>query len=94
MSTLNTTDHAAGILSRIIEPEDGDLSRAAAEAFLGFRLSDCDRARVNELVAGDRAGTLTVDERSRLADYERVTALIEIMQSKARRSIHGTAPSA
>lgn len=94
MSALNTTDHAGAILARIIEPEQGDLSEAAAKAILQFRLTEADRNRVNELAASARAGTLTEEERSELDDYERVTALIEFLQSKARRSMQANGTTA
>ncbi len=44
-------------------------------------------SRVNALAAKARAGTLTAEERIELDDYERITALLEIMQSKAKISL-------
>lgn len=87
MSTTATLDYGSEILVRTIKPGDGGLSAEAARAMLNFRLSHDDTGRVNDLAAKARAGTLSTDERVELDDYERVTALLEIMQSKARLSL-------
>ena len=87
MSTIATVDYGSEILVRTIKPNDGGLSTDAARAMLNFRLSQDDALRVNDLAAKARAGTLTAEERAELDDYERVTALLEIMQSKARVSL-------
>lgn len=52
-------------------------------------LSEDDRDRVNKLAAKAREETLTAEERSELDDYERITALLELIQSKARVSLKG-----
>jgi len=54
---------------------------------LRFKLCKDDRDRVNQLAATARQGNLTAEERSELDDCERITALIELMQSKARVSL-------
>ena len=87
MTPLTTPDHGSEILARTIKPEEGGLPADAARAILGFSLSQDDRERVNQLAAKAREGTLTPDERSELDDYERIAALLELMQSKARLSL-------
>jgi len=91
--TTATPDYASEILIRTIKPNDGGLSPEAARAMLGFRLSQDDTSRVNDLAAKARAGTLTAEERTELDDYERITALLEIMQSKAGISLQQVGPS-
>lgn len=54
---------------------------------LSFQLPAEDRDTVNALAAKAREGSLTPDERSTLDEYERITALLELMQSKARLSL-------
>ncbi|TVS14842.1 MAG: hypothetical protein EA424_18090 [Planctomycetaceae bacterium] len=49
-----------------------------------LRLAPTDCDRVNLLAAKARQGTLTAEERAELSEYEHVTALLELMQSKAR----------
>ena len=87
MSSITTPDYGAEILVRTIKPDEGGLSTEAARAILDFKLSQEDRDRVNQLAAKAREGTLTTDERSELDEYERITALLELMQSKARLSL-------
>jgi hypothetical protein len=87
MSSIATTDRGIEILTRTIKPTEGNLSIEAARSILSFRLAPADWERVNELAAKARAGTLTVEERAELDEYERITCLLELMQSKARLSL-------
>jgi hypothetical protein len=92
--TTTIPDRATEVLARIVNPDDGDWSPEAAEAMLAFRSPDDDRERVNELAARSRAGTLTAEDRAELDGYEIATALIELLQSKARRSLQHASRSA
>ena len=87
MHAISPIDQGAEILTRTIKPAEGNLSIEAARAMLRFHLSPADWERVNDLAAQARAGTLTVDERAELDEYERITCLLELMQSKARLSL-------
>ena len=87
MSAVSTIDRGAEILTRAIKPAEGNLPIEAARSILSFRLSPADWERVNELAAKARADTLTVEERAELDEYERITCLLELMQSKARLSL-------
>ena len=89
MSPSTTTDRGAESLARIIVPNEGNMSVEVARAILHFRLAQADYERVNELAAKARAGTLTAEERAELDEYERITCLVELMQSKARLSLKG-----
>ena len=87
MSPAPTPDHGAEILARIFSPGQGGMPAQAAREILGFKLPPRDRDRVNELAAKARQGLLDFDEREELDDYERITALVELMHSKARLSL-------
>ena len=87
MSLIATTDRGAAILARTIVPEEGNLPVEAARSILRFCLAPTDWQRVNELAVQARAGTLTAEERAELDEYERITCLVELMQSKARLSL-------
>ena len=87
MVTSAPADYGSEILVRTIRPDVGGLSTEAARAMLDFRLSQHDANRVNDPAAKAREGNLTANERVELDDYERITALLEIMQSKARLSL-------
>ena len=88
MSTVTIRDRSAQILVRMFRPELGGLSIDAARSFLAIRLPPEDRDRVDELAAKARTGDLTEDECAELDEYERVTAVVEIMQAKARLSLN------
>jgi hypothetical protein len=87
MSSTTTPDSGAEILARIIRPEQGRMTPEAAREILEYKLPPDDCERVSSLAAKSRDGTLTADERTVLDEYERVAALVEIMQSKARLSL-------
>jgi hypothetical protein len=75
------------ILFRAIQPGEGDLPPEVSRWLLRVKLSEADCDKVNRLAAKARAGTLSSDERSELDELERVTSLLELMQSKARLSL-------
>jgi len=75
------------ILSRIIRPEDDNLPAEAAEAFLQIRFDAHDLDRMHELAEKNQGNRLTPDERSEMENYRRVSFLIDLMHSKARRSL-------
>jgi hypothetical protein len=54
---------------------------------LRFRLSPTDWERVTELAAKARVGVLRIEERTELDEDERIPALLELLQSKARLSM-------
>ena len=87
MNSISTTDRGAEILTRTIQPAEGNLPVEAARSLLSFRLSPADWERVNDLAARARADMLTIEERAELDEYERVTCLLELLQSKARLSL-------
>ena len=77
----------SGILARLIETRQEDLSRDAADYLLSLRFDDRDISRMNELSESARAGTLGAVEAAELDSYVHVSNLLAVMQSKARRSL-------
>jgi hypothetical protein len=77
----------AAILGRLIRPERDDLPPDAARSMLKLDFDDEDRARMHELAAKAREGTLTAADEAELASYAGVGRLLELMRSKARRSL-------
>jgi hypothetical protein len=75
------------IWSRLLQPESGDLSPEAARAILKLDLGAQDRARKHELALGAQQGTLTEAEEGELDSYCRVGRLLDLMRSKARRTL-------
>ncbi len=86
MASVNVPTEAA-ILLRVIEPERGNWSRAAAEAILKFRFPSTDIERMNRLAAKASAGDVSPDEQAELESYMRVGRWLDLLQSKARLSL-------
>lgn len=80
-------DSEAAILGRLIRPDRDDLTPDAARSLLKLDFDADDRARMAELLAKARAGTLGRDEEAELGSYRGVGRLLELMRSKARRSL-------
>ena len=78
-----TSDTA--ILSRLIRPEDDSLSRSAAEGWLAIRFEQADLDRMHELAVKNQDGKPR--PKKALENYRRVSFLLDLMHSKARRSL-------
>jgi hypothetical protein len=75
------------ILTRVIQPKQGDLSSSAARAFLEFGFPEADRKRMHELAVKNQAGALTAAEEEELDAYVRVGQLVDLLAAKARLSL-------
>jgi hypothetical protein len=90
-TTVPSTSEAA-ILSRLIRPEEEDLPAPAAEAFLKIRFDARDLARMHELVTRNQEDRLTPGEQIELENYCRVSYLVDLLHSKARRALKKHSP--
>ena len=77
----------AGILARLIQTRQDDLSRDAANYLLLLRFDDHDISRMNELSELARLGALATTDAAELDSYIHVSNLLAVMQSQARRSL-------
>ena len=77
----------AGILSRLIRPEENNLTPEAAEGFLRIRFEQPDLDRMHELAAKNQEGTLRPEERDEMENYRNVGYLLDLIHSKARRAL-------
>jgi hypothetical protein len=77
----------AGILARLIQTRQDDLSRDAANYLLSLRFDDSDISRMNELSEQARLGALAPSEAAELDSYIHVSNLLAVMQSTARQSL-------
>ncbi len=75
------------ILSRVLEPDKPTLPLETAQYLLTLDFGAADKERMRQLSAKARAGTLTPEEQVEIDNYEQVGHLLNILQSKARRSI-------
>ncbi len=79
--------HEAAILTRIAGPGEPTLSSSAAKGILTLRFSTADKDRMLALAGKARAGTLTADEQAEVEAYSRISSLLGIIKSKARRAL-------
>jgi Ran GTPase-activating protein (RanGAP) involved in mRNA processing and transport len=77
----------AAILSRVIQPDSGDWPQAAAKAILGIAFNETDRERMTILLEKAKAGDITNEESEALEHYRHIGRLLELMKSRARRSL-------
>jgi hypothetical protein len=89
MQTPHADTSDVAILSRVLEPDKPTLSPQTARDLLALDFSPADKERMRQLSARARAGTLTPDEAVAIDNYERVGHVLNILQSKARRSLKG-----
>jgi len=84
-------DTEVAILGRVFETEKGDLSPAVAQAWLKLRLPDADEERLRQLSARAKKEELTQADAELLENYLHVGRLLDLMRSKARRSLQSPA---
>ena len=89
MSSIASHDELS-ILRRVIDPEQGTLPVAAAEAILRLDLHPADRTRMEELLEKNRAGALRPEEDEELEGYCRVGRFLDLIRSKARHSLQAS----
>lgn len=75
------------ILSRLIRPDRDNLSAEAARALLGLRFDPEDLDRIHILVSRNQDDALTAEEKRELEGYLRVGRFLDLVHSKARRSL-------
>lgn len=87
--TAKTLDRPieASIPRRVIKPEENDLSQTAARAILRLDFERKDRERMHQLAVKNQEGKLTGREQEELESYLHVGLFLDLMHSKARRSL-------
>jgi hypothetical protein len=83
----STGTSEAAILERIMNPDEPTFSPEAARSILALDFNELDKERMTLLAAKARDGTLTAEEQAEINNYERVGHFLNILQSKARRSL-------
>jgi hypothetical protein len=72
---------------RVVAPDNPDMTPEAAKAVLRLRIPEGDRNRIDELATKSNEGTLTTGEREEYERYVRVSLMLSLIHSKARRSL-------
>lgn len=87
MAAVHTDASEVSILKRVLRPDVPTLSPDAARDFLALDFEEADKDRMRQLSAKARAGTLTAEEDAEAGSYELVGHLLNVLRSKARRSL-------
>jgi hypothetical protein len=87
MSSMRTISHDADILSRVVNPTQANLAPEVARAFLQFEFPQKDRDRMHVLAVKAQQGTLLADEEDELQSYRRIGYFLDLMRSKARKTL-------
>jgi hypothetical protein len=87
MHATKLPNSEAAILSRVIQPENDNLSATAARALLKLHFSAEDQKRMHELAAKNQSGKLTAIEQEELHGYIRVGRFLDLIVAKARLSL-------
>jgi hypothetical protein len=87
---MNTENTEAGILARLIQSGQDEISRDAASYLLSWRFDDHDVSRMNELSELARLGALAAEDTTELDSYIHVSNLLAVLQSKARRALRAS----
>jgi hypothetical protein len=87
MRYTEAANNEAAILARVIQPNQDDLSPAAALALLQFDFPAEDRRRMHELVVKNQRGNLSSTEQVELDGYLRIGRLLDLLGAKARLSL-------
>lgn len=79
------TSTEASIWEHVIHPQGELRRREVARSILQLSFSAEERARMHELAEKNQDGSLTVEEESELDHYNRVSTVLSIIKSKARK---------
>lgn len=88
-ATAHKASFEGAIWRRIVRPECGDLTPAAAEALLRLSFDETDQARMHTLAELNREGRLTDGEQAELESYRRIGLQLDLLHAKARLVING-----
>jgi hypothetical protein len=75
------------ILTRIVEGDGHELSPAAAKGILTLTFGQTDKTRMQLLACKAKDGELTIAEEREVEAYSRISSLLGILKSKARRAL-------
>jgi hypothetical protein len=87
-----TDKSEAAILDRVFRPNAADWPRAAADAILNIGFDPSDLERMAQLMEMAKDGDLSVELAEELEHYRHIGRLLELMKSRARRSLQHTPP--
>ena len=87
MSATHADFSEASIWNRVVRPEAATFSPETSREIVALDFDLADKDRMRALSAKARAGTLTAEEDAEADHFERIGLVLNILQSKARRSL-------
>jgi uncharacterized protein YnzC (UPF0291/DUF896 family) len=89
MATGTQSSHTgdAAVLARLIRPNGDDLPADEAKALLNIRFGKRELDHIHELVTKNQEDALSATEKADLESYLRVSAFIDLVHAKARRTL-------
>jgi hypothetical protein len=87
MQQMELPAYEAEILARLGTADESVLTPAAAEGILAITFSPVDKHRMHDLAAKAHSEMLTSEEQREIEAYSRISSLLGIIKSKARRSL-------
>ena len=82
--SLVLEENFAGVWERTIQAGNRELTSYAARYFLTLAFTSGDRARMNDLAAKARAGSLSETEEAELGNFMQLGWFLDLLKSKAR----------
>lgn len=83
----HASESEVAILARILSNEDGELSTDFAQYIQNHKITERDKARMNELARRNQNDELTPAEKAELVGFAKATTLLSILKSQARQKI-------
>ena len=88
IASTATTTTEIDILAQVVAPEEPSLQAELARSVLEMKFNDDAQATIRELLDKNNRGTIAADERLLLDKYLRVGQFIDLLQAKARLTLH------
>jgi hypothetical protein len=88
IASAGATTTEIDILSQVVAPEEPSLQRELARSVLKMKFNENAEMTIRELLARNNRGEITADERLVLDKYLRVGQFIDLLQAKARLTLH------
>src|SRR5436309_3505782 len=89
---LRMATTAVTIWEMILRPHFGEMTPETARTILGLSIPESEHARMKELLAKAKAGTLSREEALDLDEYERAGNMLSVLKAKARRVLKSKKP--
>lgn len=85
--TVNNRLSEAAIFGRLLDAAKGEMSQQLADYILTLGFGEKDQARMKELAARNQDGLLSAEEVEELQSYVKVSHLLALFHSKARKAL-------